>query len=399
MYRLLDGIKIIDLSNVVSGPLATYMLALLGAEVIKIERPKTGDLARRMGADRARGEKLMGSSFVATNANKKSVTLNLQSAKGREIFKQLVADADVVFENFRPGTMEKLGLSFDVLKEIRPSIVYCAISGFGQQGPLASRPAYDQIIQSMCGLMSLTGDPGAAPTRAGYIVCDSIGAMSATTATLAAVLKAQKTGQGMMVDVSMLDSSLLMGAWIISNYLNADSVPKQMGNESHSAVPSGTYPAKDGLITIVCNEQKQFLALCDVIEHPQWKTDPLWSVPNTRLVRRDEFRALLVPILQTRAAEDWEIRFNAAGVPATQVLTLPQILAHPQVAGRRFIKSLDADGESAAIRIPTLGFSLPGQPEFPITQPPVLGQDNDAIYRSIGFDADAIERLREENVI
>ena len=222
----LDKVKVVDLTNVVAGPLASYQLVMLGAEVIKIEVPGVGDLARKMGADPTLGQKQMGASYLALNAGKRSLTLNLKDVRGKKILKRLVRDADVVLENFRPGTMKKLGVDYSVLKEINPGLIYCAVSGFGQEGPLAQRPSYDQIIQGFCGLMSLTGDEETAPTRAGYIVCDTMAAMTAAFAVCAALYRREKSGEGEMIDVSMLDASLsTMASWPVSNYLRSSRHP------------------------------------------------------------------------------------------------------------------------------------------------------------------------------
>ena len=320
MTKPLQGVRILDLSNIIAGPLCTYQLSQLGADVIKVERPGTGDLARKMGLDVERGRKQMGVSFLAMNAGKKSMTLNLQQARGQEIFKRLAGDADIVFENFRPGVMARLGLGFNDLKAINPSIIYCAVSGFGQDGPLANRPAYDQIIQGYSGLMSLTGPEDGDPYRAGYTACDSMGAMTAAFAITAALYRKQQFGEGAFIDVSMLDATLTtMASWVISNHLNAGIEPQRLGNESHSAAPSGTFPTRDGQINIVNNEQKQFESLCDVIGRTDLKTNPLFADRDERFKNKDLLRAELVPVLESKTGAEWEDAFAAAGVPAGRI--------------------------------------------------------------------------------
>ena len=195
MARPLEGVRVIDLTNVIAGPLASYYLALMGAEVIKVENPGTGDLSRKMGADPSLGRRQMGVSFMAMNGNKKSITLNLKSEQGKALFFDLVRDADIVVENYRPGTMKRLGLDYSVLKELNPRIIYCAVSGFGQTGPLADRPSYDQIIQGFCGLMSITGDADGLPMRAGYVVCDSAAAITAAFGMVSAIIGRERTGR------------------------------------------------------------------------------------------------------------------------------------------------------------------------------------------------------------
>ncbi|HEU0290027.1 MAG TPA: CoA transferase [Burkholderiales bacterium] len=397
----LDKVRVLDLTNVVAGPLASYQLVMLGAEVIKIEVPGVGDLARKMGADPSLGQKQMGASFLALNAGKKSLTLNLKDARGKEIFKRLVRHADVVLENFRPGAMKKLGLDYPVLKDINPGLVYCAVSGFGQEGPLAQRPSYDQIIQGFCGLMSITGDENTGPTRAGYIVCDTMAAITAAFAVCASLYRREKTGEGEMIDVSMLDASLAsMASWPISNYLNARKVPVPMGNESHTASPSGTFRTGKGLLNIVNNEQKQWESLCKVIGRPEWTTDPRFADRYTRIARRAELRALLEEVLQAKSAEEWEQLFNEAGVPAGPILNLPDIVQHPQIRSRELIKRFkDAPGVGRDVAVSRLGFRLSKEQPDVDQPPPTLGRDTDEILKAAGYSGKDIEAFRSAGVI
>jgi crotonobetainyl-CoA:carnitine CoA-transferase CaiB-like acyl-CoA transferase len=397
----LDGVRVLDLTNVVAGPLASYQLAMLGAEVIKIEVPGVGDLARKMGADPELGERKMGASFLALNAGKKSITLNLKDARGRDVFKHLVEKADVVLENFRPGTMKKLELDYPVLKTVNPSVVYCAVSGFGQEGPLAQRPSYDQIIQGFCGLMSLTGDEKTAPTRAGYIVCDTMAAMTAAFAVAAALYRRQKTGEGEMIDVSMLDTSLsTMASWPVSNYLNAGKVPVPMGNENHTAAPSGTFKTGKGLLNIVNNEHKQWDKLCDVIGKPELKTDPRFAEGNARITNRAALRTIIEDALQAKSAEDWERLFNEAGVPAGPILNVPDILGHPHVEHRQLIKRFEkARGVDRDIAVTRVGFRLSREQPDVDRPPPVLGVDTDDVLSDAGYSNAAIADLRRAGVI
>jgi len=397
----LTGVRILDLSNVIAGPLGTYQLAMLGAEVIKVERPGTGDLSRKMGADPARGRKLMGTSFFSTNAGKRSITLDLKDERGKAIFRRLVADADVVFENYRPGVMDRLGLGYADLRKIRPDIIYCAVSGFGQEGPLSHRPAYDQIIQGFSGLMSLTGTAESGPVRAGYVACDAMGAVTAAFAVASALYGRKATGEGAFIDVAMLDSTLAtMASWVISNYLNAGHTPKPMGNENHSASPSGTYATKDGLLNIVTNEQKQFMALCDVIGRPDLKTHPVWSDRDERIRLRDEMRAILAPIIAERTSAEWEADFTAAGVPAGHIYSIPDILEHPHIKARNLIKTFDdVPGADSSASVTRLGFRIAGNEPDVATPPPQLGQDNEDILRALGYSDAEIEGFRADGVI
>ena len=393
--RPLEGVRIIDASTVIAGPLGTYLLASLGAEVIKVERPGTGDLARRIGTDPARNAALMGASYLGTNAGKRSITLDLKSPEGQEIFRRLVAKADAVFENFRPGTMEKLGLGYEQLKDIKPSLVYCAVSGFGQDGPFAQRAAYDQIIQGMSGLMSLTGAEGGMPSRAGFVVSDSFAAAIAALGTVSAIFRARLTGIGGMVDVSMLESSLVMAAWIVSDFVNAGTVPTRLGNDSRSSVPSGTFRTKDGYINIVCNEDHQFLALCDAVDQPGWKTDPRLVNRQARFIRGPEIKALVNDALAGRTTAEWEAILARHGVPCGPILGIPEVLALPHLRERGFQRNC-ADSD---VKVGGIGLTMKGEAEVPPTPPPELGQDNAAILGELGYDAAALDALRRARII
>ena len=250
---MLSSVRVLDLTNVLAGPFCCHQLAHMGAEIIKVETVGRGDLARHLGADKQLSDAQMGISFLAQNAGKKSLTLDLKSDKGKEIFFQLVRTADVVVENFRPGVMTRLGLDYDELKQLRPELIYCAISGFGQTGPLSPRPAYDQIIQGLSGVMSITGKPEDDPLRVGFPLADTIGGLTAAMAISAAL---NKRPRGQMVDVSMLDSVLTTMGWVVSNYLIGGVIPAQQGNENITSAPSGTFQTSYGLINIAANKPR-----------------------------------------------------------------------------------------------------------------------------------------------
>jgi crotonobetainyl-CoA:carnitine CoA-transferase CaiB-like acyl-CoA transferase len=393
----LAGIRVLDVTNVLAGPFCSYQLALLGAEVIKIEQPVCGDLARRLGAGAAACARLMGTSFVAVNAGKQSVTLNLKHAEGKRIFKQFAAEAHVVLENFRPGVMKRLGLDYDVLSRINRAIVYCAISGFGQTGPLASRPAYDQVIQGMSGVMSVTGDESSAPLRVGYPVCDTMGGMTAAFAICAALVDARSTGRGRMIDVSMLESTLATMGWVVSNYLNAGVIPSPIGNENFTAAPSGTFRTADGLLNIAANETYQYEKLCDILGRADLKTDPRFADRDVRKSNRVAINREIAPVLMTRTAADWEVLMVDAGVPAGRVLSVPEILAHPHMKARNFITQLEeSDGNQM---LTGAGFRLSDGETVPTTAAPSLSEHTDGWLRRFGYGDDKIRELRQSGVI
>lgn len=397
--RPLAGVIVLDLSNVLAGPLATYFLALLGADVIKIERPGTGDLGRKFGCDPERSRALMGISFCATASGKRSVTLDLQTREGRAVFRRLAARADVVLENFRPKTMQRLGVGYDVLKEANPRLVYCAISGFGQDGPLSQRPAYDQIIQGMCGIMSLTGTPETVPNRAGFLVCDSSAAITAAMGVIAALFRARNTGRGAMIDLSMLESSMAMASWLAANALYSGRAPVPSGNYSQSAAPSGTFQTADFPINIVCNEDHHFVALCSVLGCPEIAAHEIWSDRHQRLARRDDLSAVLQPHLLRHGADHWDRALAAAGVPAGRILTLPEILAHPQLGERGYISDLPRSGSDAPVRVTGLGFRFAGEDLAPTGPPPRLGEHTDAVLADAGYRAEEIAHFRQLGAI
>src|SRR5882762_8557099 len=306
----LSGIRVLDVTNVLAGPFCGFQLALLGAEVIKIENPKSGDLARQLGADPGPSRKLMGTSFVSVNAGKQSVTINLKTSEGKRIFKQLAAISHVLLENFRPGVMKRLELDYPVLSSLNPGIVYCAVTGFGQDGPLAMRPAYDQIIQGMSGVMDVTGSVESAPLRVGYPVCDTLGGITAALAICAALIEARATGRGRMIDVSMLEATLSSMGWVVSNFLNGGIVPVPMGNENFTAAPSGTFRTADGLLNIAANEVAQYEKLCDLLGRPDLKTDPRFCDRELRRENRAGINREVEQALSTRGAAEWEARFS-----------------------------------------------------------------------------------------
>jgi CoA:oxalate CoA-transferase len=339
---------------------------------------------------------------VAVNAGKESMTLNLKHEAGKDILRKLVADADVLVENFRPGVMDRLGLGAKSLLELNPRLVYCAISGFGNDGPLAHRPAYDQIIQGMSGAMSVTGDAESAPLRVGYPVSDTVGGMNAALAICAAVLAAQRTGEGRIIDVSMLEATLSSMGWVVSNYLNAGVTPTPMGNENFTAAPSGTFVCGDGMLNIAANETKQFVALCELIGRPDLPHDARFSERNTRKRYRAELKQEIEAALALDTAGNWEQRMTAAGVPAGLVLSVPEAIGQPQLAGRGFVHELQ-DGDTVQ-RVTRAGFRFAdGHGELssgaPVSRAPHLSEHTDAHLQRLGFDAGAIARLREDGAI
>ena len=397
MSGLLAGFRILDVTNVLAGPFACYQLAQLGADVVKVEVPGSGDLARQLGADAELNRRRMGASFLAQNAGKRSITLNLKHAGAREAFTRLVASADAVVENFRPGVMARLGLGYETLKARKPDLVYCAISGFGQDGPLKDNPAYDQIVQGLSGAMSVTGDAASAPLRVGYPVADTTGGMTAAFAVVAALLKRERTGQGELVDVSMLEATVSAMGWAVSNWLVAGVAARPMGNENMTASPSGAFATADGLLNIAANEQGQFETLCDLVERPDLKADPRFAQREARKRHRVALKAELDAALAGRPAKDWSVLLNRHGVPAGEVLDVPAMLAHPQVKDRGLVRGFDGvAGVDREVCVLRSGFRLASGDPAPAFAPRALGADTDDILAELGYDQAAIAALRRE---
>lgn len=395
--KLLEGARILDLTNVLAGPFCCYQLAQLGADVIKVEVPGSGDLARQLGADPELNRRLLGASFLAQNAGKRSVTINLKNPAGKEVFRRLVKTADVIVENFRPGVMDRLGLGFESLRTARPNLIYCAISGFGKDGPLKENPAYDQIVQGIAGVMSVTGDQQSAPLRVGFPVADTIGGLTAAFAITAALFRRERSGQGEFIDVSMLEATLVTMGWAVSNWLIAGVPPEPMGNENMTASPSGTFKTGTGLLNIAANKQEQFETLCELIGRKELASDPRYADREDRKTRRYELKADLESAFARKSAKEWSELFNKHGVPAGEVLSIPEILGHPQITERGFIKHFqaapDSDREIAVVRA---GFRLAsGDPE-PASSPPLLGADTELILEELGYDRNAVVKLKTE---
>jgi CoA:oxalate CoA-transferase len=395
---LLDGIRVLDLTNVLAGPFATAHLALAGAEVIKIENPDAGDLARKLGNVPALNQELMGTSFLAQNANKKSLTLNLKHEEARTIFRALAKTADVVVENFRPGVMERLGLSFESLRADNPGLIYCAISGFGQTGPDAFKPAYDQIIQGLSGVMDVNGDARLHPLRCGFPVCDTVGGLNAAFAIMGALYYRQKTGEGQFIDIAMLDSVMPLMGWVAANLLIGGQPPVPMGNDNFTAAPSGTFATADGYINIAANQQAQWESVCEVLGVPELTSDPRFEKRDVRKANRALLTPLLEEKLRQRPTAEWADVLNAKGVPSGEILDLAAALNAPQIAHRGTLQTVNEPG-IGDLQLFNLTAKFEKTPASITSPPPRLSAHTGEILGTLGYEAGQIDALRQKGVV
>ena len=385
----LKGIRVLDLTNVLAGPFCCHQLGLMGAEVIKVEQPGTGDLARNLGVNPDRNAAGMGVSFLAQNAGKRSITLNLKDPRGKAALKRLVETADVLVENFRPGVMDRLELGAETLRKAKPTLIYAAISGFGQDGPWRDRPAYDQIIQGAAGVMDITGEPDGRPTRTGFPLADTIGGLTAAMAICGAL---SARPRGAFLDVSMLDSVLATMGWAVSNWLIGFVETTRHGNENPTSAPSGSFRTADGMINIAANRDSQWITLAHHLGRSDLLDRPDLATREDRKANRTVLRAELEKVLMTRRTQDWVDDLCAKGVPAGPVLSVAEALALPQVTRRGLVTMV---GDLPVI---TAGYRTNGDRGKPAGPPPELGAETRVILTELGYSAEEISTFATEGV-
>ena len=391
----LQGIKVIDLTRVLAGPFATQSLGDLGAEVLKIEPPGGGDETRRF-PPFLDGE---GHYFLGINRNKKSLVVDLQQEAGKEILRKLVAQADILVENYRPGVMDRLGLGYAVLAEINPRLIYCAISGFGLSGPLREKPSFDIVTQALSGALSINGERGHMPIKLAIPLGDMVGGVFGPMAILAALLERHQTGKGRLIDISLYDGLIGMLGYFAQLAFITGEDPPTMGSSHPNIVPYGSFPASDGSIIIAVLSESFWGKLCEALERPELATDPRFATPTLRRERRDEVDQLISDVTRTRTVAEWEKRLTAADVPHAPVLGVTAALAHPHALAREMV----VEAEHATIgKIKVVGrpIKFPGAKQPPVTAPPTLGQHTEQVlHEELGYSEAEIAALKAGGII
>jgi crotonobetainyl-CoA:carnitine CoA-transferase CaiB-like acyl-CoA transferase len=397
MSKPFTGVRILDFTRYLAGPYGTYQLALLGADVIKLES-HDGDESRHLLISKEWADRKMASSFLAVNANKRSITLDLRKHGAVDIVKRLVTTADVVWENFRPGVMERLGLGYDALAAINPRLIYCAVSGFGHTGPERTTAAFDGKLQAMSGIMSITGDPAGGPMRAGFALCDTIGGMTAALAVSSALYQRTHTGRGQFVDVAMLDAALAFIPGPVSEYTVAGIEQKQIGNGSVSRKPTAhRFRAGSGYIVLAVLTDKQFASLMRTIGRADALDDPRFRDWRARTDNDKALREVIETALATDEPKSWEARLTAADVPCSVVWKIDEITRHPQLDSRDVLQTIPT--RYGPMRLVGAGFRLAhGSPSIE-REPPTLGEHTDEVLREVGYTPAEIEQLRRDAAI
>lgn len=400
MATPLEGIKVLDLTRVLAGPYATMLLCDLGAEVIKIEQPGTGDESRNFGPFK-NGFSLY---FMSVNRGKRSITLNLKTQRGREIFLQLVKQCDVVVENFRPGTMQKLGLDYDTLKAVSPSLIYAACSGFGQTGPSAQQGAYDMIIQGMGGIMSITGEPPSpdekrAPVRVGTSISDITAALFTTIGILSALHHRHQTGRGQLVDVAMLDSLVAVLENAVVRYFATGEVPQPLGSRHPAITPFEAFASADGYVIIAIGNDTLWEKFCEHVGRRELISDARFRTNADRTANHSELFPVLSEILRQRTTDAWIDALEKIGVPCGPINAMDKVVNHPQVQAREMITQV-VHQITGAVEVPGIPIKLSETPGSVYAPAPSLGEHTIAVLTELlGMRLDEVERLRQEGVV
>ena len=391
----LMGLTVLDLTRVLSGPYCTMLLGDMGARVIKVEQPGRGDDTRTWGPPFIGAESAY---FLGVNCNKESVTLDFKTAEGRDILERMITRADVLVENFRPGTLGRLGLDHATLESKHPRLVYCSISGFGQDGPRWAQPGYDAVVQAEGGLMSVTGAADGPPFRVGVAIADLVAGLMAAQGIALALFARERNGRGQHVDISMFDGVLSLLSYHASTYLTTGATSGRVGNRHATIAPYETFPCADGEFFLAVGNDDQFARFCRVTGLQSLASDPRFATNPQRVTNADDLRARLTPILRQRRRHEWIAALTEAGVPCGAVRSVPEALSDPQVAARRMIEAVE-HAALGMIRVLGVPIKLSDTPGHVRTAPPVLGQHTAQVLGELGVTPDAVEELRRRNVV
>jgi crotonobetainyl-CoA:carnitine CoA-transferase CaiB-like acyl-CoA transferase len=390
--QALSRFKVLDLTRVRSGPTAVRQLADWGADVIKVEMPAALEADGALGAGRDTPD------FQNLHRNKRSLTLNLKTTEGREVFMKLVQGADVVVENFRPDVKQRLGVDYDALKAVNPRIVLASISGFGQDGPYATRPGFDQVAQGMGGLMSITGEPGRGPMRVGIPIADLCAGLFCALGILTALLEREASGEGQWLHTSLLQAEIFMLDFQAARWLMKGEVPPQAGNNHPTSAPTGVYPTKDGHINVAVAGDVIWRRFCKAIDAEDWITEPDFATNDLRSDNRDKLNGLIGERLKARTSREWVEFMSEAGVPCGEINSIDQVFADPQVQHLAISAAMESHpfGATHCVGQP---YALERTPSRIVARPPQRGEHSGEILRDHGFGDEEIAALRDRNII
>jgi formyl-CoA transferase len=401
--RPLEGLRVLDMSRALAGPYCTMMLGDMGADVIKVERPGRGDESRNWGPPFV-GEPYgpyPGESayYMAINRSKRSLTVDLKSPEGQKIICEIATRSDVLVENFRTGSLEKLGLGYEDIKEVNPRLVYCSISGYGRTGPYASRPGYDFIIQAEGGIMGVTGPEEGPPYRVGVSIVDITTGMFASTAILAALRAREESGFGQLIDLSLMDSIVALLANVASNYLVGGTEPKRMGNAHFNIAPYEVFRARDRWITLGALNDRQWGMLCDFVEMPELKDDPRFADNHSRVTNREELAEILNRVFSTRDAEEWLGMLQQAGIPSGPINAVQDVFNHPQREARELVQYIQHP-TAGEVAFPGFPYKFSETPAQLLRPPPMLGEHTDEVLIGLlGYSKQKVASLKEAEII
>jgi len=392
----LDGIRVLDLSRVLAGPYCTMVLGDLGADVIKVEQPGKGDDTRAWGPPWAGGEAAY---YLAVNRNKRSITLDIKSEQGKQIIRDLARESDIVVENFKRGTFERLGIGYDDLRKDNPGLIWANVSGYGPTGPLADKPGYDFIAQGEAGIMAITGEPDGEPMKVGVAIVDITTGLFTAVGVLAALQARQTTGAGQRVDASLFTSAVAWLANVGENHLVSGNPAKRYGNAHANIVPYQTFRARDQHMTLGVGNDRQFQALCAILGRPELGGDERYVTNSARVANRDELVSILQERLLTKDADDWIAACDAANIPSGKINTIEQVFAHPQTLARDMLVEVEHP-TAGLLKLAGIPFALSETPAKIRLAPPTLGQHTDEVLRErLAYDQSTIDQLHRDGIV